>query len=217
MFAGAVWATVRGMSYATLCQNIAQLAASAQRSAPQLVVVSKTQPAAAIAALIAQGAQHFAENRLAEAQEKWPTLRAQHSATQLHYIGALQSNKVKAIAALFDVIHTLDTHSAAQALAALPQPPQFYVQVNLAGETQKRGIAPAVLGDFLQQIAALGLQPCGLMTLPPVGESTVYFKQLAQLAQQYALPQLSMGMSDDYPAAIACGSTCVRIGRAAFA
>jgi PLP dependent protein len=184
-----------------------------------LVAVSKTQPAEKIAALIAEGQRDFGENRVQEAQAKWPALRALHPEIGLHLIGRLQSNKAEQAVALFDAIHSLDRPALVDALARAMERtgrrPDCFVQVNIGGEEQKGGCAVADLPALLDRARALPV--VGLMCLPPEGvEPAPYFALLAALARRHGVAGLSMGMSADYESAVMIGATHVRVGTALF-
>jgi pyridoxal phosphate enzyme (YggS family) len=186
-----------------------------------LIAISKTQGVEAIEALIAQGQEEFGENRVQEAQAKWPALRAKYPDLRLHLVGQLQSNKAEEAAALFDTIHSLDRLSLVAALgkavAKTGRSPACFLQVNIGDEPQKGGCAVADLPALLKAAGAAGLRVVGLMALPPEGvESAPYFALLAKLARRHGLRGLSMGMSADFEAAIMCGATHVRIGTALF-
>jgi PLP dependent protein len=184
-----------------------------------LIAVSKTRPAEAIAALIGEGQRDFGENRVQEAQAKWPELRARHPDVRLHLIGTLQSNKADEAVALFDAIHSLDRLSLVAALAKamdkVGRRPDCFVQVNIGDEPQKGGCALADLPALLE--AARALPVVGLMCLPPEGvEAAPYFALLAKLARRHGVSGLSMGMSADYESAVMIGATHVRVGTALF-
>jgi pyridoxal phosphate enzyme (YggS family) len=186
-----------------------------------LVAVSKTQPATAIAPLIAAGQRIFGENRVQEAQEKWPALRAAHPDIVLHLVGQLQSNKAADAVALFDAIHAVDRPSLVTALAAAmaksDRRPACFLQVNIGDEPQKGGCAVADLPALLEQARAADLPVAGLMAVPPMGvEPAPYFALLAKLARDHGLRDLSMGMSDDLDTAVTLGATYVRVGTALF-
>ncbi len=194
------------------------------RRAPEditLVAVSKTHPAEAIAPLIAAGQRVFGENRVQEAQGKWPALREQAAGIQLHLVGQLQSNKADDAVALFDCIHSLDRPSLVKALAkafdkAGRQVPCF-VQVNIGDEEQKGGCPIADLPALLEKARAADIPVAGLMCVPPFGiEPAPYFALLAKLADDHGLAGRSMGMSGDYPTAIMLGATHIRVGTALF-
>lgn len=203
--------------------NIAQAASVAGRK-PQdvsLVVVSKTHPATRIVPLLEMGQRIFGENRVQEAQEKWPTLKERYPDVELHLVGQLQSNKADEAVALFDVIHSLDRPSLVEALAkamdkAGRRVPCF-VQVNIGAEDQKGGCAIADLPTLLEQARAADLPLAGLMCVPPLDiEPAPFFAFLAKLAKDNGLTGLSMGMSSDYETAILLGATHIRVGSALF-
>jgi pyridoxal phosphate enzyme (YggS family) len=185
------------------------------------VAVSKTHPAEPVAELLAAGQRHFGENRVQEAEGKYPALKARYPELRLHLIGPLQSNKVRPAVALFDVIETLDRPKLAHALAAemarQNRPLPCLIEINIGQEPQKAGIAPDAAADFLALCRQLGLTIAGLMCIPPQGEEPApHFRRLAELGRQLQLPILSMGMSGDYAAAIACGASQIRVGTALF-
>lgn len=203
--------------------RIAQAAKIAQRKAAEitLIAVSKTHPAEAITPLIRAGQRVFGENRVQEAQAKWPALRDAHSGIALHLVGQLQSNKAEDAVALFDCIHSLDRPSLVAALAramdkAGRQVPCF-VQVNIGAEEQKGGCAVADLPALLAEARAADLPLAGLMCVPPAGiEAAPFFALLDKLARDHGLAGRSMGMSDDFETAILLGATHVRVGSALF-
>ena len=212
---------------ATLLADIrARIAAAAKlaRRAPAdvtLIAVSKTHPAERIEPLIAVGQTVFGENRVQEAQAKWPELREAHPGVTLHLVGQLQSNKAEDAVQLFDCIHSLDRPSLVAALAramdkAGRQVPCF-VQVNIGEEEQKGGCAIAGLPALLAEARAAQIPLAGLMAVPPAGvEAAPYFALLAKLGADNGVPGLSMGMSDDFETAVMLGATHVRIGSALF-
>ena len=188
----------------------------------QLVAVSKTFGADEIRPILDAGQRLFGENRVQEAQSKWPELRLRYPDVELHLLGPLQSNKVSEAVALFDVVQTVDRPKIAMALAdemnrQTKQLPCF-VQVNIGREPQKAGVAPDDLQDFLKYaVQDLGLSIIGLMCIPPVVEKPrPYFQELARMAKENSLKQLSMGMSNDFEEAIAEGASFVRVGSAIF-
>lgn len=203
--------------------RIAHAAKIAQRRAEDvtLIAVSKTHPAEAIIPLIAAGQRVFGENRVQEAQDKWPTLREQYAGIELHLIGQLQSNKADDAVALFDCIHSLDRSSLVGALAkamdkAGRQVPCF-VQVNIGAEEQKGGCAIAKLPGLLAEARAAELPVIGLMCVPPLDiEPAPFFALLAKLADDHGLAGRSMGMSGDFETAVMLGATHVRVGSALF-
>ena len=186
-----------------------------------LVAVSKTQPVEAIHALIVQGQRAFGENRVQEAQAKWPALREANPDVSLHLVGQLQSNKAGEAVALFDCIHSLDRPSLLTALAkamdsAGRQVPCF-VQVNIGDEAQKGGCPIAELPALLAQARSAQIPLAGLICVPPEGiEPAPFFAFLAKLAADNGLAGLSMGMSGDFETAIMLGATHVRVGTALF-
>jgi pyridoxal phosphate enzyme (YggS family) len=199
--------------------RIAKAATAAGRAPGDiaLIAVSKGHDSAAIAEAIAAGQREFGENRVQEAQAKWPPLKAKYPDIRLHLIGPLQTNKLRDALSLFDVIHTLDRTSLAEKLAAAPERPSLFVQVNTGAEPQKAGLLLGEFGDFLAQCRALGLAPQGLMCIPPLDETpALHFALLAKIARRHGLSALSMGMSGDFETAIALGATHVRIGTAIF-
>ena len=188
---------------------------------PQLIAVSKNFAAAAIRPLIEAGQRRFGENRVQEAESKWPPLLAETAGIELHLVGQLQSNKAAAAVARFHAIHSLDRPSLVRALArasdAAGRQPQLFVQVNIGAEAQKGGVAIEALPQLLAEARGAGLTVSGLMAVPPVGKDPApFFALLAKLARRHALPQLSMGMSSDYDIAARLGATHVRIGTALF-
>jgi pyridoxal phosphate enzyme (YggS family) len=192
-----------------------------ERGEVALVAVSKTQPAEAIAPLIESGQRVFGENRVQEAQVKWPALRERHPQVELHLVGQLQSNKAEEAVVLFDAIHSLDRASLVTALAramdkAGRRVPCF-VQVNIGAEAQKGGVAIAELPALLAEGRAAGIPLAGLMCVPPLGiEPAPFFALLDKLARDNGLAGRSMGMSADFATAIMLGATHVRVGTALF-
>ena len=186
-----------------------------------LIAVSKTRTAAEITPLIAAGQRHFGENRVQEAQGKWPSLREAYPDLTLHLVGQLQSNKADDAVALFDAIHSVDRPSLITALAAATarqdRHPACFVQVNIGDEAQKGGCAIGDLGTLLDHARAAGLAVAGLMAVPPAEtEAAPYFALLARIAREAGLAGLSIGMSGDYPVAVMLGATHVRVGTALF-
>ena len=191
-------------------------------AAVKLVAVSKTYFAPDILPVLAEGQRVFGENRVQEAKEKWPDLRAQYPDVELHLIGPLQSNKAAEAVALFDVIQTVDRLKIAEALSKECQKQgrklSFFVQVNTGLEAQKAGIDPNDADEFIAKCGSeLNLNVVGLMCIPPVDQDPrSHFKMLAEIAKRNHVAQLSIGMSSDYEIAIAEGATVVRIGSAIF-
>lgn len=186
-----------------------------------LIAVSKTHPADAVRPLLEARQKHFGENRVAEAQDKWPALREEFPGTTLHLIGQLQSNKAEDAAALFDVIHSLDRPSLVTALAKAfdktGRPLPCFIQVDVGKEEQKGGCAPADLPGLIAQARDAGIPLAGLMCIPPFGiEPAPFFAFLDKLASDNGLDGRSMGMSGDYETAIMLGATHLRVGTALF-
>ena len=186
-----------------------------------LVAVSKRHAAPAIEPLLAEGQRHFGENRVQEAQEKWPALREAHPAVRLHLVGRLQSNKAEDAAEVFDVIHSLDRPKLVTALARAfdkkgRQVPCF-VQVDVGDEPQKGGCPVAQLPALLAQAREADVPLAGLMCLPPADiEPAPFFAFLDKLARDHGLEGRSMGMSGDFETAVMLGATHVRVGTALF-
>ena len=186
-----------------------------------LVAISKTHRAETIEPLLAAGQRVFGENRVQEAQAKWPALRERFPDAELHLVGSLQSNKAADAVALFDCIHSLDRPSLVTALAkamdkAAREVPCF-VQVDIGEEPQKGGCAIADLGSLLEQARAADVPVIGLMCVPPLGiEPAPFFALLDNLARDHGLAGRSMGMSGDHETAIMLGATHVRVGTALF-
>jgi PLP dependent protein len=209
---------------AAVRRRIAEAAGAAGRGPADitLVAVSKTHDAGAVARAIAAGQRVFGENRVQEAQAKYPPLKATHRDLVLHLIGPLQTNKVKEAVALFDVIETLDRPRLAEALARelerSPRRPQLFIQVNTGEEPQKAGVLPREADAFIADChTRLGLAVAGLMCIPPVDEEpSLHFALLREIARRHGIGALSMGMSGDYEIAIRFGATHVRVGTAIF-
>ena len=203
--------------------NIARMCKPARRKPEDvtLIAVSKTHPPEKIEPLLEAGHRVFGENRVQEAQGKWPALRERYPDTELHLIGQLQSNKADEAVALFDVIHSLDRASLLKALAkamdkAGKRVPCF-VQVNIGGEEQKGGCPISEVPEFLTKVRDAGVPVAGLMCLPPSGiEPAPFFALLAKLAEDNGVDGLSMGMSGDYETAVQLGASHIRVGTALF-
>ncbi|MGV2979546.1 YggS family pyridoxal phosphate-dependent enzyme [Camelimonas sp. ID_303_24] len=187
-----------------------------------LICVSKTFGQGEIIPVLQAGHRVFGENRVQEAQGKWPALREQFDGVSLHLIGPLQSNKAREAVALFDVIHTLDRPSLAEALAReidrAGRKPELFIQVNTGEEPQKAGVTPAEADSFIARCRGeFGLEVAGLMCIPPVQDPpSPHFALLGKIAARNGLSRLSMGMSGDYEQAIMLGATHVRVGSAIF-
>ncbi len=209
-----------------LHDSLAKLVAAAKRAKREaadttLIAVSKTHLAEAIQPVLMAGQRHFGENRVQEAQAKWPALKQHYPDVMLHLIGSLQSNKAAEAVAMFDMIHTLDRPSLAEALAKAMQAQgksvPCFIQVNTGDEAQKGGVALAALPACLTHAQNLALPVIGLMCVPPVDENPApHFALLAKLARRHNLKELSMGMSSDAETAVALGATYVRVGSAIF-
>ncbi|MET3927716.1 YggS family pyridoxal phosphate-dependent enzyme [Devosia sp. 2618] len=202
------------------------LSAHARFGAPpesvELVAVSKTFAADEIVPFLEAGQRVFGENRVQEANDKWPGLRERFPDVKLHLIGPLQTNKAREAVALFDVIETVDRDKLAGVLAAemarAGRPLPCFVQVNIGLEDQKAGIAPAETVAFVERCRTEhGLEIVGLMCIPPDGVPPgPYFAHLATLGRAAGVQNLSMGMSGDFETGIAMGATHVRVGSALF-
>jgi pyridoxal phosphate enzyme (YggS family) len=200
----------------------AERAAGRVPGSVSLVAVSKTFDALVIRPLLAAGHRVFGENRVQEAEGKWPGLKAEFPGIELHLIGPLQSNKARQAVALFDVIETIDRDKIAaeiaREMARQERRLRLYIQVNVGLEAQKAGIAPAEAVAFTtrcREVHGLGIE--GLMCIPPLEDDPApHFAMLADLGRQAGVGKLSMGMSADYETAIAHGATSVRVGSAIF-
>lgn len=187
-----------------------------------LIAVSKTFGADAIEPVIGAGHRVFGENRVQEAKTKWPALLERHSGVELHMIGPLQSNKAKDAVALFDAIHSIDRPSLCEAIAkaisSSDRRPLLFVEINTGAEPQKAGVLPQDADSFLERCReGYGLSIHGLMCIPPFDEPPApHFALTAKIAARNGLKLLSMGMSADYPVAIAMGATHIRVGTAIF-
>jgi PLP dependent protein len=215
----------------TIAQNLsdirtriaaAEKSAGRPKGAVQLVAVTKTFGPDAVEAAIGAGQSVFGENRVQEAQGKFPALKEKHEGLELHLIGPLQSNKAAEAVALFDVIHTVDRPKIAAALAKEIQKqgraPKLFVQVNTGAEPQKAGVLPEEADAFIASCRGEhGLIIEGLMCIPPFDENPApHFALLEKIAGRNGLSELSMGMSSDFESAIPFGATYVRVGSAIF-
>ena len=191
-------------------------------SSVNLVAVSKTHGPDAIETALKLGQKVFGENRVQEAEAKWPSIKENHPDVQLHLIGPLQRNKAALAVGLFDVIETVDRLKLATALARhmdeLGRRPKCFIQVNTGGELQKAGILPGDADGFIDQCKTeLKLPVTGLMCIPPVDEEpALHFALLREIAERNALSDLSMGMSSDFETAVQFGASYVRVGTAIF-
>jgi pyridoxal phosphate enzyme (YggS family) len=203
--------------------SIARAAKLAGRSPEDvsLIAVTKTHAPEQILPLLEAGQRVFGENRVQEAQSKWPGLRERFPDVELHLIGQLQSNKAEEAVALFDCIHSVDRPSLVAALAKAMEKqerrPRLFVQVNIGDEPQKGGCLVAELPALLDQCRAEAVPVDGLMSIPPADvDPAPYFALLAKLALRHDVSSLSMGMSADFEAAVMIGATHVRVGTALF-
>lgn len=218
------------MSAAAVAAGLAavkrEIATAARRAARlpgevTLVAVSKGHGEAAAKAALAAGHRVFGENRVQEAQAKWPPLKRAFAGVRLHLVGPLQTNKAAAAVALFDAIESVDRPRLVAALARQMQAqgrhPACFVQVNTGEEPQKAGAPPDEADALIGEARRAGLPVVGLMAMPPAGEEpSLHFALLASIAQRNRLACLSMGMSADYATAVAFGATHVRVGQAVF-
>jgi len=187
----------------------------------QLIAVSKVQPNERVLNVLEHGHTVFGENKVQEAQGKWPMFRENFSNVKVHLIGPLQSNKVKQAVALFDAIHTVDrlklAHKLSSEVQAQGKAPEMFIQINTGEEKQKSGIVPNEADQFISDCISLDLPIKGLMVIPPVNEEpSLHFGLLRKIAERNGLEGLSMGMSSDFESAIAMGATHIRVGSAIF-
>lgn len=188
----------------------------------EIIAVTKTHAAQTILPLLAAGHRLFGENRVQEAEAKWPPLREQFDGVRLHLIGPLQTNKVKAALGLFDVIETLDRPRLAAVIAdeaaKSGRVPSVFIQINTGEEPQKAGVIPAEADAFITScVSEFDLPVHGLMCIPPADEPPApHFALLGKIAARHGLTRLSMGMSHDFEIAAQLGATEVRLGSALF-
>ena len=192
--------------------------AARRREEIVLVAVTKTFPAEDIVHAIAAGALHVGENKVQEARDKKPSVTRN---AKWHLIGHLQSNKAKDAVRLFDVIQSVDSIALAEKIArageAIGKRQEILLQVNIGRETQKSGAEIDEIPSIVTAIAAMpSLHLTGLMAIPPLGDSRPYFREMKQMRDDLGLPELSMGMTDDFESAIEEGATIIRVGRAIF-
>lgn len=211
------------MSLEDITQQISKAEADAGRPAGsvQLIAVSKVQPNERVAAVLDHGHRCFGENRVQEADGKWPGFRDTYGDVDVHLIGPLQTNKARQAMALFNAIHTVDRPKLANTIARLAQEtgtcPDLFIQVNTGEEAQKAGVMPSETDAFVATCRDLDLPVQGLMCIPPVDEEpSLHFALLQKMAARNGLTGLSMGMSSDFSSAIALGATHVRVGSAIF-
>jgi hypothetical protein len=186
-----------------------------------LIAVSKVQPPERVEAVLEQGHRVFGENRVQEAQGRWPDFLDRYEGIRLHLIGPLQTNKARVAVEMFDAIHTVDRPKLARTLARLAQErgecPELFIQVNTGEEPQKAGCLPDDVDTFVAEVRGMDLPLSGLMCIPPVDEEpSLHFALLARMAERNGLKGLSMGMSADFEKAISFGATHVRVGSAIF-
>ena len=187
----------------------------------KLIAVSKVQPNDRIETVLDQGHRIFGENRIQEAQSKWPAFKEKYEDIELHIIGPLQSNKTRVAMELAYSIHTLDRPKLAKNMARLAQDlgkcPELFVQVNTGDEPQKSGVLPKETELFVKECLIMDLPVKGLMCIPPVNEeASLHFALLKKISENCGLSQLSMGMSGDFEKAISFGATHIRVGSAIF-
>ncbi len=199
----------------------AELNFSGSTGRVKLIAVSKVQPGDRVEAVLEEGHRVFGENRVQEAQSKWPTFKRKYQDVELHIIGPLQTNKTRAAMELADSIHTLDRSKLAKNMARLAQDigkcPELFVQVNTGDEKQKSGISPKETGSFVKDCLDMDLPVKGLMCIPPVHEeASLHFALLKNISENCGLKYLSMGMSADFEKAISFGATHIRVGSAIF-
>lgn len=205
-------------------ERIAAAARDTQRKPESitLVAVSKTHGAERVREFLEAGHRVFGENRVQEAEKKFPALKEANPDLELHLIGPLQTNKAREAVALFDVIQSVDRERLAAILAKemerAGRRPDCYIQVNTGEEPQKAGILPAEVDAFIAACRDTHRLPIvGLMCIPPVDEEpALHFALLAKIAARNGIAKVSMGMSHDYEAAVRLGATHVRVGTALF-
>ena len=202
--------------------NIISSEIDLKKKKSEIIAVSKTFPINSILPLIKYGHIHYGENKVQEAKEKWASIKNDYKHVKLHLIGKLQTNKVKYVLPLFDYIHSLDSLKLAEKISVEQEKkkfkPQIFVQVNIGKEEQKNGVLVEDLEEFLNSCKqSYDLNIIGLMCLPPNdGNSYQYFSEMKKLSEKNGLKELSMGMSEDYIAAIENGSTFIRVGSKIF-
>ena len=211
------------MSLSEIQARIDSAAKAAQRDPSEitLIAVSKVQPNERIDSVLREGHRIFGENRVQEADSKWPEFRNHYEGIDLHLIGPLQTNKTRQAFGLFQAIHSVDRPKLAKTIARIAQEeghcPDLFIQVNTGEEPQKAGVLPKDTDAFIEECKAMDLVINGLMSIPPVQEEpSLHFALLAKIAERNGLKGLSMGMSGDFEQAIAFGATHVRVGSAIF-
>ena len=191
------------------------------RESVTLIAVSKVQPLERVEEVLQAGHRVFGENRVQEAEGKWPAFQEKFGKVDLHLIGPLQTNKARAAMELFDTIQTLDREKLATTIARLAQEmgkcPGLFIQVNTGEEDQKAGVLPRESDGFIEMVRKLDLPVKGLMCIPPVEEEpSLHFALLRKIAERNGIEGLSMGMSSDFETAIGLGATHIRVGSAIF-
>lgn len=211
------------MPLGDILQRIGNAEAAAYRKtgSVRLIAVSKLQPEDRIRAVIEQGHHIFGENRVQEAEQRWPRFRERFPDLELHLVGPLQTNKTRQAMMLFNSIHSVDRLRLVRRIAGQAQKigscPEIFIQVNTGEEPQKSGVLPDQVDNLVSEARALDLPVEGLMCLPPIEEEpALHFALLSNIAQRNGLSGLSMGMSADFETAIHLGATHVRIGTAVF-
>ena len=187
----------------------------------KIIAVSKVQPNERVKAVLESGHRVFGENRIQEAQSKWPDFKKQYNNVELHIIGPLQTNKARAAMELADCIHTVDRPKLSKTIARIAQEigkcPELFVQVNTGEEEQKSGVLPRDTEDFVKECLGMDLPIKGLMCIPPIDEeASLHFALLRNISENCGLKYLSMGMSGDFEKAISFGATHIRVGSAIF-
>jgi pyridoxal phosphate enzyme (YggS family) len=211
------------MSLPAIQSRVEAACAAADRSPAEisLIAVSKVQPPERVEAVLAAGHRVFGENRVQEAQGKWPAWSNAYPGVELHLLGPLQSNKVRPALELFHAIHSVDRLKLARRIADIAgetgRVPDLFLQVNTGQEAQKAGVPPDEVDAFVRDVRALDLPVAGLMCIPPADDDPApHFSALAEMAARNGLTSLSMGMSADFETAIAHGATHIRVGSAIF-
>ena len=214
---------IRAMSLNEIKNRIqqAEIEFSRRPDEVKLIAVSKVQPNEKIEVVLEQGHRVFGENRVQEAQSKWPAFKEKYEDIELHIIGPLQTNKTRAAMELADCIHTLDRKKLATSMARIAQSlgkcPELFVQVNTGEEQQKSGVSPKETEAFVKECLDMDLPVKGLMCIPPIDEeASLHFALLKNIAEDCGLAGLSMGMSSDFEKAISFGATHIRVGSAIF-
>ena len=214
---------IRAMSLNEIKNRIqqAEIEFSKNPGKTKLIAVSKVQPNERIEVVLEQGHRVFGENRVQEAQSKWPAFKEKYEDVELHIIGPLQTNKTRVAMEIADSIHTLDRIKLAKNIARIAQEigkcPELFVQVNTGEEPQKSGIFPRDTQTFIKECLSMNLPIVGLMCIPPINEeASLHFALLRNIAEDCGLDGLSMGMSSDFEKAISFGATHIRVGSAIF-